>query len=50
LPRTTAVLFLSQRGNQTEADMKPTFNFTRRQWLASAFGFLATSIASPMFA
>ena len=30
--------------------MKPTFNFTRRQWLASAFGFLGTPISSPLLA
>ena len=30
--------------------MKPTFNFTRRQWLALAFGFLGTAISSPLLA
>ena len=30
--------------------MKFTLNLTRRQWLASAFGFLASSIASPLLA
>ncbi len=44
------MLFLDQLSKQTEAHMNPTCNFTRRQWLASAFGFLTTSIASPMLA
>ena len=30
--------------------MKTKFNFTRRQWLASAFGFLGTAISSPLLA
>jgi hypothetical protein len=44
------VLFLDRLSKQIEADMKPTFNFTRRQWLASAFGFLVSSIAAPLAA
>ena len=30
--------------------MKANLNFNRRQWLAATFGFLATSIASPILA
>ena len=30
--------------------MKPTFNFSRRQLLTSALGFLASTLASPILA
>ena len=30
--------------------MKANLNFNRRQWLAATFGFLATTIASPILA
>ncbi|MDC0425021.1 hypothetical protein OAL91_00885 [bacterium] len=30
--------------------MKANLNFNRRQWLAATFGFLTTSIASPILA
>ena len=43
-------LSLDQLENQAEVYMKSTLNLTRCQWLASAFGFLACLIASPLSA
>jgi len=50
LTKKNATLSIDQSENKAEVHMKATLNLTRRQWLASAFGFLASSIASPLLA